>query len=396
LASQKLPDYVGIGEVNPEPFKSSRRAVIDALLQHLAMSRSSLAEATGLSRSAITEVAQHLIDLGLLEEKTVVPVEQRRGRPSVLLSFSAAHGFFLGANITDGPLQMVLVNLRGEVVGRCELPFRSEPAEVVSSIRKGLTQLLHTTRVAREKVFGVGVAITGIVDQATGTCRYSAALNWRDVSVGPMIERAIGISTYIDNDANMVAIGQKLFGQGRDLKHYSSLILGRNIGCAHFVDNKLYCGHDGGAGEIGHITVDPSGPLCRCGRTGCLDMYAGGAALEAAARAAGLEINSMGELELLAASGSSSAYALLRRAGQALGLTVASLVQIINPQTVLFADLERFGNGLFTTTTRQTIENNILPRFLSTTQIVFQPIEPSFIARGAASMAVQAFLRTTE
>src|SRR5580692_522687 len=79
LASAKLQDYVGIGQVNPEPFRTSRRAVIDALLQHLAMSRSNLALATGLSRSAITEVSQHLIDLGLLEEKTVVSAQQGRG-----------------------------------------------------------------------------------------------------------------------------------------------------------------------------------------------------------------------------------------------------------------------------------------------------------------------------
>jgi len=357
------------------------------------MSRSSLAEATGLSRSAITEVTQGLIDLGLLEELPVVYTEQRRGRPSVLLSFTASYGYFLGVSITDRPSLLVLVNLRGEIVADCELPVSSTPAEVASSLRKGVTQLLKTARIPRERIFGFGIAVTGIIEQATGTCRYSAALNWRDVPIGAIVEKATGIKTHIDNDANMIAIGHKLFGRGRDLKHFSSIILGRNIGCAHFIDNKLYRGHDGGAGEIGHITVDPAGPLCRCGRSGCLDMYAGGAALEAGARSAGLTITSMRELEALAASGSTEAFALLRRGGQALGLTVASLVQINNPETVLFADLEGFGGGLFSTTTRQTIENNILPRFLSRTEIVFQPVDQSFLARGAASMALQEFLQ---
>ena len=359
------------------------------------MSRSNLAEATGLSRSAITEVTQGLIDLGLLEELPVVYAEQRRGRPSILLSFAASYGYFLGVSITDRPSLMVLVNLRGEIVGECEIPFHPAPAEVAASIRKGLMQLLKSTRVARERVFGLGIAVTGIIEQRTGNCQYSAALNWRDVPIGALVEKATGIKTHIDNDANMIAIGQKLFGRGRDLKHYSSVILGRNIGCAHFIDNKLYRGHDGSAGEIGHITVDPAGPLCRCGRSGCLDMYAGGAALESDAKAAGLAVSSMRELETLAASGSGEAFALLRRGGQALGLTVASLVQINNPETVLFADLEGFGSGLFSTTTRQTIENNILPRFLSTTQIVFQSVDQSFLARGAASMAVQEFLQAS-
>lgn len=380
--------------VNPE-LGTSRRAVVDALLQHLTMSRSALAEATGLSRSAITDVTQGLIDLALLEERPVVNPEQRRGRPSVLLSLSPTYGFFLGVSITDGPLLLVLVNLRGEIVGECEMASRPAPAEMAASIRKGLAQLLKTTGVAREKVLALGIALTGIVDQASGMCRYSAALAWRDVPIASLVERATGVKTHLDNDANMIAIGLKLFGQGRDLRHYSTLILGRNIGCAHVIDNKLYRGHDGGAGEIGHVTIDLAGPLCRCGRTGCLDMYAGGAALRSAARAADLTIDSMRQLEILAANGSGEALALLRRAGQALGLAVASLVQIINPQAVVFADLEGFGNGLFSTTTRQTIENNILPRFLSTTQIVFQPIEQSFLARGAASMAVQAFFHAS-
>ena len=168
--------------------------------------------------------------------------------------------------------------------------------------------------------------------------------------------------------------------------------MGRNIGCAHFIDNKLYRGHDGGAGEIGHITYDPAGPLCRCGRAGCLDVFAGGAALQQAADKAGLGTKSMHELEALAANGSNPAITLLRRAGQALGLSVASLVQVNNPEAILFADVEGFGNGLFRTLTRQSVENNILPRFLTNTQFIFQSIDQSFLARGAASIAIQEHL----
>jgi predicted NBD/HSP70 family sugar kinase len=290
---------------------------------------------------------------------------------------------------------MVLTDMRGEVVGECEIPFSHRPAEVAVSIRKGVVRLLRATGIARSKVFGAGIAVTGIIDQSSGMCRYSAALNWRDVPIGRLVEHAIGVPTYLDNDANAIAIGQKLFGRARDLKHYSSLILGRNIGCAHYINGTLYRGYNGGAGELGHITLDPAGPLCRCGKHGCLDMFAGGAAIQVAAHQAGLGIGSMRELEALAASGSSTAIALLRRGGQALGLAVASLIQINNPETVLFADVEGFGNGLFHTMTRQTIENNILPRFLSSTQILFHNVEQTFLARGAASIATQEYLHTS-
>jgi predicted NBD/HSP70 family sugar kinase len=158
------------------------------------------------------------------------------------------------------------------------------------------------------------------------------------------------------------------------------------------IDGRLYRGHDGSAGEIGHMTIDPRGAPCRCGKRGCLDTIAGGLAIREKAKAAGLAIGSMRDLERLASDGSRIAAGLLREAGEGLGLAVAGLVQINNPETVLFADLEGFGNGLFYTATRQTIENNILPRLLPSTQIVFQPVEYSFLARGAASVAAQAYL----
>ncbi len=187
---------------------------------------------------------------------------------------------------------------------------------------------------------------------------------------------------------------KKLFGRARELKHFSSLILGRNIGCAHYLNGKLYRGYNGGASEVGHITLDPAGPHCRCGKNGCLDMFAGGTAIQTIAEQAGIAIQSMRDLEALAADGNVTAIALLRSGGQALGMAVASLIQINNPECVLFADVEGFGKGLFQTMARQTIENNILPRFLASTQIVFHHVERSFLARAAASIATQEYLRT--
>jgi predicted NBD/HSP70 family sugar kinase len=201
------------------------------------------------------------------------------------------------------------------------------------------------------------------------------------------------VESYVGNDANAVAIGEKLFGRARDLRHFSSVILGGNIGCAHYIEGNLYRGYDGGAGEIGHVTLDVDGPRCRCGKNGCLDMFAGGIAMQSIAQKAGLACESVHDIEALAAVGNAEAMNILRKGGQALGLAVASLIQINNPECVLFADVEGFGKGIFQATTRQVIENNILPRFLASTEIIFHQVERSFLARAAASIAAQQYLR---
>lgn len=356
------------------------------------ISRSDLASRTGLSRSTITEVIQQLLDCGMLNELPVVYDQQRRGRPSVRLSFRASHGYFVGAGISEVLSSMVLTDLCGRVLAQCELPSSTHPEEVAGHIQQGMAQLIRSSGVARDSVLGLGLALPGIVDQSTGMCRLSAALGWRDVPIVDLVELATGTPSFAGNDADAIAIAQKLFGVAREMNDFASIILGRTIGCAHYMGGRLYCGHNGSAGEIGHMPSDPDGEQCRCGKRGCLDTVAGGLAIREHARNAGLKVKSMHELERLASDGNRSATELLRKAGQGLGLAVASLVQINNPETVLFADLEGFGNGLFYTSTRQAIENNILPRFLRSTQIVFQPVEYSFLARGAASVAAQAYL----
>lgn len=380
--------------MNAGLLRSSVIVVIEAYLQHGMLSRSDLAALTGISRSAITEITQNLLDMGLLEEFPVPQEKQGRGRPAISLRFKASHGYFIGVSVTDTPSLVILADMQGNVVGECEIPPSDAPRKIGATIRQAMNDLLRRTGVPRSRLLSIGIAVTGVVDEDNGVCRYSAALNWRDIPIAELVKKATGVEAYVGNDANAVAIGEKLFGRARDLRHFSSLILGGNIGCAHYIDGDLYRGYDGGAGEIGHVTLDVNGPRCRCGKNGCLDMFAGGTAMLGLAKAAGLDCQTMRDLEGLATVGNAKAMTILRNGAQALGLAVASLIQINNPQCVLFADVEGFGKGIFQTTTRQVIENNILPRFLASTEIVFHQVDRNFLARAAASVAAQQYLRT--
>jgi predicted NBD/HSP70 family sugar kinase len=379
--------------VNETPFKSSLSVVIEAYLQYGMLSRSDLAALTGISRSAITEITQTLLDMGLLQEFPVLQEKQGRGRPAISLRFRASHGYFIGVSVSGSASPVILADMQGNVVSEYEIPPSDTPHKTASAIRRAMNNLLRQGGVSRDRLLGIGIAVTGVIDENAGLCRYSAALSWRDVPIAHLVKEATGVEAYVGNDANAVAIGEKLFGRARDLRHFSSLILGGTIGCAHYIEGNLYRGYDGGAGEIGHATLDVNGPPCRCGKNGCLDMFAGGTAMLAIARKDGLTCESMHDLEALAAVGNAEAMSILRKGGQALGLAVASLIQINNPECVLFADVEGFGKGIFQATTRQVIENNILPRFLASTEIIFHQVERSFLARAAASVAAQQYLR---
>ncbi len=372
--------------------RSAKSATIAALLQYERLSRSELAEITGVSPASITEVSQNLLQQGLLVELPLPQTGKRRGRPSVQLRLQASHSYFVGISISEIATPMVVTDLQGHILARQTIPFCKTPAELTIAIRNNYATIIREAAIPRSRVRGVGITVAGIVDSKLGVCRYLAALNWRDVPVSEMIGKALKLPAWVDNDANAVAVGEKFFGRARDCLNFTSIVLGRTIGSAHYMHGMLYRGHDGGAGEIGHITIDPNGALCRCGRNGCLETIAGGSALRAAAKACGHSVNGMRDLEELAVQGNTDASRLLRNAGAALGAGVAYLVHINNPECILFTDMEGFENGVFRTATRQTIENSILPRFLGSTQILFSDAEPGFLPRSAASIAAFEYL----
>jgi predicted NBD/HSP70 family sugar kinase len=362
---------------------SSYVNIIEALLENGSMSRSELASSIGLSRSALTEMSRVLIQHQFVEESPSVIDKQRKGRPSILLSLNARYGYFVGVGLTEDPPLMALTDCHGNVLAEHEIGMVMEPEAVADAIARGIPHLTRASKIAREKVLGIGVALSGHVNHARGMCLHSNLLGWHDVPVAKIVQRVAGIPAYVDNDAHAVALGQKLFGLARELK---------NIGSGSYLQGRLYRGHTGAAGEIGHCTVAPGGPRCECGKEGCVDAFASSSALLRRAGELDLKVQAIGELEALAAKGVGKAIELLRHAGSALGIAVANCIQMNNPELVLFADLVGFGNGIFTTSARQAIENNIMPHLLSTTRLEFRSVENDFMVRGAASIAAHQFL----
>lgn len=377
------------------PFQSAKTSIIAALLQYDRLSRLELSELTGVSPAGITEVTQKLLQQELLAETPSIDPPgrgKRRGRPPVQLSLQPGHSCFAGINIGEGEMVLAITDLKGEVLEQRHVPAVDSLSEIPEAVRTTFLAALRHASIPRTRVRGAGIAVAGIVDADQGICRYSAALDWRDVPIARIIGDALELQAWADNDANAIAIGEHIFGNAREYDHFSSIVLGRTIGSAHYMHGILYRGHDGSAGEIGHISMDPHGILCRCGRHGCLDTIAGGSALRQAAHEKGLAVETMRDLEDLAMHGDRNAVQLLRCAGKALGSAIASLVHINNPQAVLFTDLEGFENGVFRTAIRQGIENSILPRYLGSTEIRFTTADPVSLPRSAASIAAFNYL----
>jgi glucokinase len=194
------------------------------------------------------------------------------------------------------------------------------------------------------KLAGVGVGVPGIIDLGSGTLRESPNLpGWHDYPVREEIERRLGTRVLLENDANAAALGEKWLGAGRQVDDLCMITLGTGVGGGIILGGRIWHGMTGMAGELGHITVEPEGPRCGCGNRGCLEQFASAKAIGRMAReaAAGGNAPALARVAAkrgfssqtvcqLAESGDGAAQEIFSRAGRALGILVAALVNTFN------------------------------------------------------------------
>lgn len=364
--------------------------VLQAIRDRGPLSRSAVARATGIPLSTVSMATKALLARGLIEETGTS--QAGMGRPSILLALRTDRACLAGGCIHRDALVGVLTDLGGRVLAR-----RSEelggfaPEDVVQAFAGVVERLLEDAGVPRARLEGAGFALSGLMDGRAGVCVRSTVFDWPRVPIGTMMEEALGVPVALENDANAIAVGERLFGDtGED--DFALLSVGYGIGAGIFVRGELYHGRHGASGELGHCTIEPGGPACRCGKRGCLEAIAGIPAVLARAHDAGLRVGGLDELEAIAES-DERARAILERAGAALGLGLSYLVNLFSPDLVIVA-----GSGVRLGATlqgalRASLSEHLLPILPHPPRLSFQHEDEAVGARGAASLAAQAFLQ---
>jgi predicted NBD/HSP70 family sugar kinase len=247
----------------------------------------------------------------------------------------------------------------------------------------------------------VGIALAGAVDATSGVCRFSPTFNWDNVAVAQPIADRLGFPVIIENDANALTAAEQWFGSGHGVDHFIVVVVGAGIGAGIVVNGQLHRGANGAAGEFGHIRLDEAGPLCSCGRTGCVEAWASDRAITRDIRAAishGEPTSLAGTVEAAeltldhvaaaAAQGDELSRRVLTRAGDYLGRGVAAIINVVNPRLVIIsgegvqAGEWRFGPM------RKAIESSTFARVNPEIVLLSEPMDGVRWARGAACVVL--------
>jgi glucokinase len=276
--------------------------------------------------------------------------------PKLIMKEKLIVGVDLGGTKIDAVLADDCGNIR-----KRELK-ETRAAEGPNAVIKRIVDAVKTVS-ADSKIVAVGIGAAGIIDVETGLITVSPNLpGWRNIKLKDILERELDVKTFVDNDATVAALAEHKFGIAVGCDHFVCVTLGTGIGGGIVTNGQIYRGISGSAGEIGHMTIDINGPRCGCGNTGCWEALASGTALEREARVKIAEdikttipkyakesdgrITAKG-VYLAAQDGDKLANELIKQLGFYLGVGLANLVNIFNPQLIVISGgVSRMGDML--------------------------------------------------
>ena len=323
--------------------RANLERVVRAVRLAGSLTQAEIARTTGLSAATVSNIVRELRDNGTVQ---VTPTSSggRRAR-SVALSGDA--GIVVGVDFGHSHLRVAVGNLAHQVLAE-----QSEPIDVDASASQGfdraeqlVARLVESTGIDRDKVLGVGLGVPGPIDVESGTLGSTAILpGWSGINPRQELTDRLGVPVQVDNDANLGALGELVWGGGRGVKDLAYIKVASGVGAGLVVDGRIYRGPGGTAGEIGHITLDESGPVCRCGNRGCLETFTAARYVLELLRGSHGEGLTIPKMVQLGREGDPGCRRVIGDVGRHIGMGVASLCNILNPsRVVLGGDLAEAG-----------------------------------------------------
>jgi predicted NBD/HSP70 family sugar kinase/biotin operon repressor len=318
--------------------ESNRENVVRALQTLGVASRADIARWTGLSRSTVSSIVSELHADGLVVDRQDGGREVAgSGRPPALIALDPSAGYALGIDFGKRHLAVALADLSHELLGErwVEMADDYEAGEGMSTAAGLVERLVEESGADPGRVIGVGMGIPGPV-LVSGMVGSSAILpGWAGTSPQERMEELLELPVRVGNDANLGALAEFTWGAGRGSCSVVYLKLATGIGAGIVIDGRLFEGAGGTAGEIGHTTIDETGDICRCGNRGCLETYAGAAAIASLlSRSFGEELDPE-QVVSRAGDGDPGCRRALADAGRHIGVAVANLCNLVNPERIV-------------------------------------------------------------
>lgn len=372
----------------------NRALILNKIKTKGQISRAEIARETGLSPATVTSISTKLLTEGLIREESG---ESKGGRPPILLSLAPDGGYVIGAKIMENAIYFSLIDLEMNQISAQLVEISDySPGSILEAISNSVERLLKAKQIPRTKLLGVGVGVAGVLEFEAGVLHHSPILGWKEVPFKQMLIDRMHLPVYIDNDVNTLVVAERVFGAGEHTRNFIVVTIGRGLGLGMVLNGEIYRGVMG-AGEFGHITVDPKGQLCSCGKRGCLETIVSYPGMIIAFNnnvEKERQITTPNELIALIHEEDKIAFEVIRHAGEKLGQHLANLVTVLAPELIIISGEGILLGDAFFETMKSSYDANVMPNMSYLPQLLFEDWGDEKWALGAASLVLNELFKT--
>jgi glucokinase-like ROK family protein len=388
--------------------KINKSIVMNMLRLYSPISRARVANLTGLNRGTVSNIVNDLIEEGLVSENE--QEDSKVGRPGISLGLRPDGGAVIGMEIGVDFITILLTNFVAVTLWetRVDISPSESQTNIISRAEQLIEQALSIAKEQRLRPLGMGIGLPGLINLSRGELIIAPNLNWRNVPLRLMWNQRFRLPIYIENEANLAAMGEYYFGVARNVDNFIYLSSGIGLGGGIMIGGNLFRGGHGYGGEIGHIQRDPTGERCSCGRIGCWETQVGPRAVLRRVKKE-LQIHSdqslldacQGDFNNLtftmvvrfALEGNSVCKQAIEEVAAYLGEGIADLVNVFNPELVVIGGAFILGKDILHPIIEKAIFSSALQPSTDDLRIAFSERGDNACALGAVAIVLDDILR---
>ena len=385
----------------------NQNTLLNLIRTHAPVSRTALKNLSGLSQGTIVGITASLIEQQLVIETGTA--QSTGGRKAELLEIYPDGRYVIGLDLREYEIIAVLMNLHGDVIFTRSWPvlLRHNASQAISLIVEGVQAFIDQAPVQREKIIGLGCGVPGPIDTELGQSIDSWMLGWHNVELTKPLSQDLQLPVFVDNTVNCRACYEKLYGSGQDYNNFLLITLGRGLGLATVIGNKLFRGARGIGAEFGHIPFESPGRLCECGNYGCLEAYIANHGIlktyhDLLAKHGYTDLQTtikditVEKVSTLALEGDVIAHETLALTGTYLGQGLATLINLFNPECLIICSDGAYDMNLLTPAMYKTMKQHVFSQLDKNMDLLItQDSTAQHWAQGAGSLVLQNFFSVT-
>ncbi len=347
--------------------EANRARVLGVVRQHGPLTQVEIAAASGLSAATVSNMVRELDQAGMVGLSRSI----RNGRRAVLVSLASGGGLLAGVAFGERDVRVAIADASREILAQQLMPLQADHAadDGMERVARLLADLAETVSSGVEEIAAIGFGLPTPVDSVSHQAGSDAVLpGWRGVNVAEAMTGYLRAPVALDNTANLAALGELRTGALQGVRNGCYLKFSYGVGAGIVLNGDVFRGSAGTAGEIGHVTIDENGPICRCGNRGCLDTFVGSRALISSLSASHGPLR-LKDIVQRALADDLGCRRVIEDAGRRVGVAVAGLVNLLNPEVIVVGGLIAEAGDLVLHPLREALDRCAIPSAAATVEL---------------------------